>query len=130
MITRTNVAQYAADQLASGADRQTLIKRLAAWLKQNHHTRQSHFLINDISKKLLDYKYLFITVTSARPISQNTRNIIDNFLKNQFGSDYTIEHKEIIDPKVIGGVIIDTPKGSLDTSVRHKLDTLLKGAQL
>lgn len=129
MITRTKIAQYAANQLVNGSDRQTLVKQLAAWLRQNHQTRLVHFLIDDISKKLLEHKYLYITVTSARPISKNTNYIIDDFLKNHFGSDYTIEHNELIDPRVVGGVIIDTPSGSLDTSVSHKLDTLLEGVQ-
>ena len=87
-----------------------------------------HYLVNDIAKKLLAHKYLFVRITSARKLSQSALNTIDSFLKLQFGKDFIIEHTEIIDPSVVGGVIIDTPTGTLDASVKHKLDRLLKGA--
>ena len=128
VITRTNTANYAADQLINGADRSELIAQLSAWLIDTKSTRQMHYLINDIAKKLLKHKYLFVHITSARKLSSSALNTIDNFLKLQFGKDFTIEHTEKIDPSVVGGVIIDTPTGTLDASVKHKLDRLLKGA--
>ncbi len=128
VITRTNTASYAAEKLVSNSDRTELIDQMAAWLIDTKSTRQMHYLVNDIAKKLLQHKYLFVRITSARKLSQSALNTIDSFLKLQFGKEFTIEHTEIIDPSVVGGVIIDTPTGTLDASVKHKLDRLLKGA--
>lgn len=109
--------------------RDELVTMLAAWLKDTKSSRQSSYLVQDIAKKLADNGYVYITVTSAYPLTDTSRDAIIDFVRQQYASEITVEINEIIAPKLIGGVQIDTPIGSLDASVKRKLIQIIKGVQ-
>lgn len=130
MKSRSKVAQFAADALMQQTvPRQELVAMLAAWLKDTKNSRQSSYLVQDIAKKLADNGYVYITVKSAYPLTDTSRDAIVTFVQNQFPTQVTVEIDEVIAPKLIGGVQIDTPIGSLDASVKRKLIQIIKGVQ-
>ena len=130
MKSRSKVAQFAADALMQQTiPRDELVTMLAAWLKDTKSSRQSSYLVQDIAKKLADNGYVYITVTSAYPLTDTSRDAIIDFVRQQYASEITVEINEIIAPKLIGGVKIDTPIGSLDASVKRKLIQIIKGVQ-
>ncbi len=130
MKSRSKVAQFAADALLQESiPRSKLISMLAAWLKDTKNSRQSSYLIQDIAKKLADNGYVYVTVKSAYPLTDTSRDAIVEFVQHQYNTPVTVEIDEIIAPKLIGGVQIDTPVGSLDASVKRKLIQIIKGVQ-
>ena len=130
MKSRNKAAQFAADALLQQSiPRDELIMMLAAWLKDSKNSRQSNYLIQDIAKKLADSGYVYITVKSAYPLTDASRDAIVDFVQQQFTAKFTVEIDEIIVPKLIGGVQIDTPIGSLDATVKRKLIQIIKGVQ-
>jgi F0F1-type ATP synthase delta subunit len=132
MLSRTAVANYAAEVLITGDNkqRQDLILHMAAWLKNSGRTRQAKYLVADIAKQLSDKGYSLIAITTSRQISDDARQAILDYLKTIFGTGNKFELVEIIDNNVIGGVLIDTPNGILDLTVKNKLMTLIKGASV
>jgi F0F1-type ATP synthase delta subunit len=127
---RSKVANYAADALINkSVDRKELVNTLAAWLKDTKQTRSASYLVDDIAKKLIDANYVYVSVTTAHPITEQTRSNIDKYLRQHFGKEITLEINEKISSKIIGGVLIETPMGSLDATVKRKLIQIIKGVQ-
>ena len=128
MKSRTKVATFAANALADGSmNRTELVTMLAAWLKDSKHSRQATYLVQDIAKMLAENGYIYVTITTAHEVSSATRTSVENFLKDQYGSTIQLEINEVINPKIIGGIHIDTPYGSLDATVKSKLIQIIKG---
>ena len=130
MKNRAKIAAYAAKSLVDNdIPRDELVTQLAAWLKDTKQSRSAKYLVEDIAKKLVDSNYVYVSVTTAHAISEDTRKAILNFLRQHFGSDAVFELNEVVEPRVIGGVRIDTPSGSIDSTIKRKLIHIIKGVQ-
>ena len=130
MKNRAKIAAYAAKSLVDNdIPRDELVTQLAAWLKDTKQSRSAKYLVEDIAKKLVDSNYVYVSVTTAHVISEDTRKAILNFLRQHFGSDAVFELNEVVEPRVIGGVRIDTPSGSIDSTIKRKLIHIIKGVQ-
>ena len=128
MKSRTKVASYAASALSdSSIKREELVTMLAAWLKDSKHSRQATYLVQDIAKILAENGYMYVTVTTAHELSPATHQSIEDFLKEQYGNTVQLEVNEVVNPKIIGGIHLDTPHGSLDATVKSKLIQIIKG---
>ena len=130
MLNRSKVADYTAQQLLdTSTNRAELVTQVAAWLKDAKSTRQMNYLVQDIATKLAEANYVFVVITTARPLNDESRTTILTFLRQQYDDTTQFEIVERIDTSLIGGVLIDTPKGSLDASVKSKLIRMIKGVQ-
>lgn len=132
MLSRTAVADYAATVLTKGDEkqRQELVMQLAGWLKANGRRRQAKYLVSDIAKQLSERGYTLISVTTAKELQPATKQAILDYLSNIYGKDNSFEVIELIDQDLIGGALIETPRGILDLSVKNKLMTIIKGASV
>jgi F-type H+-transporting ATPase subunit delta len=78
----------------------------------------------DIANELQDLKgQLVASVSSARPLSAAAKSAIMAKLKNQTGAN-TVELNEQLNPELIGGIVVRTPKYELDASVRRQLNQI------
>lgn len=128
MATRTRVAQFLAEQLAEGQDRQATVQRAAAWLVTQNRGRQASYLARDAAAALAgQHAYLYARVTTARPLSDTSRQQIETYLREQTGAR-ELELDERVDPQLIGGVQLDLPDTRLDASVRRQLTAFIEGA--
>jgi F0F1-type ATP synthase delta subunit len=129
MLSRTAVANHAAKILLSGnqKDRDVLVEQLAAWLKTSGRRRQAKYLVNDIALKMSQKGYNLVSLTTAFSLSSTAKTAILAYLQDIYGQDASFEIVEIIDKNVVGGVLIDTPSGILDLTVKNKLMTIIKG---
>ena len=121
------VARHIATTLSSGSDRAKTIQEAAAWLKSHGKARQVSYLANDIAVALAESGYLFVEFYTARPVNEATKTALKKYISD------TTDAKEIecefkLDEKLIGGVLIHTPYGSLDASVRARLAKIVEGA--
>lgn len=132
MLSRIQVAKYASDIIANGsnASRQEMIIKVSAWLIATGRSRQVSYMAKDIAKALSDKGYTLVTITTARPLQESTKTVINKYLSDKFGHDNKFEVIELIDPKVVGGVLIDTPNGILDLTIKNKLKLIIKGASV
>ena len=123
-MTRMQVAQYVASHLTSG--RSQAMNEAAAWLISSGKVRQASYLARDVARIIAQSDYLYAVVTTALPLSSAVRNGIEDYLKEVTGAA-TVELNEVVDPRMIGGVRIETPTAVLDGTVHSKLVNLVEG---
>ena len=120
------VAQHVADSLMAGKNRESVIAEAAAWLKVHGKGRQAPYLAQDIAWALAENGYIFVQFTTARPIDGAVKQQLEQYIAQQTDAK-TIECEFIIDTKLIGGVLVRTPYGTLDASVRARLAKIVEG---
>lgn len=126
MITRTQAAKYLAATIIANGDRQKAVQQVASWLYQTGKVRQLPYLMQDVSYALSRKGYVFATITTAYPVAGDAKAQIEKYIKRLSGAK-NVECDYFIDRQIIGGVVIETPVGTFDASVRHKLAKFVEG---
>ena len=67
-----------------------------------------------------------VKIKTATPISDVLKNDIIRFVKHNNKNIVDVETQEIIDPKIIGGVVIDMGGVRFDTSISKSINELRK----
>lgn len=124
MASRLQVAQHLSDHLGSG--RRDAVRSAAAWLVSTGRQRQAEYLAKDVAALLAARGHVLVNVTTARPVSRDARQSIDAYVRQATGAQ-ELELNLIVDPALIGGVVIETPQAVLDASVRTKLARYVEG---
>lgn len=85
--------------------------------------------IHDSYRRLLDEErgIAHAKVTTADPLDAGTSGRLQETLSKVFNKKLTIDNK--VDPKVLGGLVVEVGNFALDLSVKAKLDTLAEHAQ-
>lgn len=128
MTSRTQVADYLAEHL-DDKDRNKIIDAAADWLRANNKTRQAPYFISDVVSALSKKGYLFAKITTASTASAETKNTVIKYIENLPGIE-NVECEWLVDPKIIGGTIIETPIGTLDSSIKGRLAKIVEGVSL
>ena len=126
MTTRTQVAEYLADQLTSG--RSSAVQQAAAWLVSRGRARQARYLARDVAAALVERGYVYARVTTARPLSAGARTAVETFIKRETGARQ-LELEVQINPLALGGLRLEVPAAELDATIQHRLATLVEGVQ-
>lgn len=101
-----------------------LTKAFAVLLRQQGRLRQLEYLLADINQQLLRQKgHLVAEVTSAHHLSAATLKELKSFLGKQSGAQ-TVETPVKVDPALGGGIIAVTPFGTINWSIKHRLNLL------
>jgi ATP synthase F1 delta subunit len=123
-LSRRSLARWAAEQLLAGQPAATVAKHLAAVLAQSGRAGQVDFLLGDINWELEQRQALAVgRVTSATPLSQQLEAALTEQLKKVTQADSVLLQKQI-DPKVIGGLRLETASRIWDHTVSRKLSQL------
>lgn len=127
-LSRRRVAKEVVRLLiAHPEQKDKLLKQVAAYLVQTKQARAAHLLIDDIATELLDVRgSLSAQVYSALDLPDATRDSVVIMLKKATGAT-SVELSEVVDPSLIGGIIIRTPQLELDASVKRQLTQLAGG---
>lgn len=123
-ISRRKLAAYTADSISAGKSQHHVMLELAAYLIEQHRTREQDLLTRDIETALLSRGTAVATTTSARPLSEEAKSTISDFIKSAYHGVTKVAQREVIDKSVIGGVKIELPDAQLDGTVRTKLEKL------
>lgn len=123
-ISRRKLANYIADQLVGGASASTVLQQAAAYLVEHKRVNQAELLIRDVEAILArEHGVVVAQVTSARELSAGLLTAIEQFVSAAEDAQQ-VEVSTSIDPSLLGGVVIRTPRAELDASVRKKLNLL------
>lgn len=122
-LSRRKLSAYVAQQIQAGDTK--IYQKLAAYLVQNRRVRELPLIERDIEEALLDHGVARASVTSARPLSAQMRRSVERYIKKHTGAA-SIVLDETIDDDVIGGVRVQLPGRELDTTVRQRLQKLMK----
>lgn len=124
-VSRRILARTVATKLlAEPSQRSHWLKATAAYLIEHGMAEDVDLIVNDIAHELqLQSGHLLVSVTSARSLSDHTRETLTRMLK-EATSAHRIELTEHTDPDLLGGLIARTPDAVLDASIRTKLKQL------
>ena len=122
-LSRRKITNYIAGEIAAGKDVKLLVRQLAAFLIDNRRTKEVELIVRDIEHGLKNEGIILARVTSAFDLATATQTAITQLIKEQTNAR-TIELRQFIDPKVLGGVKIDLPGLQMDTTIARRLTTL------
>ncbi|MFZ2494154.1 MAG: F0F1 ATP synthase subunit delta [Candidatus Saccharimonadales bacterium] len=122
-ISRRVLARSIASKLIDGADAQVLIPQLAAYIVDQKLVNHVEEIIQDIAYEISRRGVLDITVTTARPLTDDLRRLVKEFVSQQQQVD-TIEFTETVDESIVGGIVIETPDKRFDASVASRIKQL------
>ena len=121
VLSRRQLAAYAADQLLASQQVSAIAKELAAVLVNSRRANQAELLAQDIAWELERRGAAAnATVTAAHDLSEQLRKQISAFVKKSAKVERVIINQNI-DESVIGGVRIDTAAHSWDKTLSRKL---------
>lgn len=120
--SRRAVARHIADQLVANAPRQDIMKQLAAYLVANRQVKHAERYVADIEAELASRGTVIADVTTARPLSQDLRDMITNLVAtaNKVSSGH-VQLREHEDANIIGGVIVRAAGKEYDRSVKRAI---------
>ena len=121
-ISRQKLAKTTAESIAAG-DKQA-IKRLAAFLVDNNRQNEAELIIRDLESALVSHGTVIADVTTARQLTDKTRQEITKFIENDSGAKQVVL-RESVDADVLGGVKIAYGGKLLDATVATKLERLV-----
>jgi F0F1-type ATP synthase delta subunit len=125
-VSRTQVATEVVEHL-NDVNRTTVIDQAAAWLVSSGKQRQAKYLADDIARILATQQgYVLTKITTARPLDDKQMKSLEAYVLSLSGGNH-VEFIVYVDPKVIGGVRIETPIGTLDETVQSRLRKLARG---
>ncbi len=123
-ISRRKIAHYIADQLVAGKPVGPLMSQAASYLYEHKQTNQAELLVRDIESALAqDHQIVLANVTSARELSAGIMTQIEQFVSRAEAATQ-VAIKASVDPMLLGGVIIRTPRSEMDTTIRKQLNEL------
>lgn len=122
-LSRRVLARHIATQLQAGKDRKAVVRDLAAYVVEHRLHSQLELILGDVAANLADLGHIEATVTTARPLTAELKQELTNYIKHIEGvSDITLN--ESVDPSLLGGVIVETPRKRFDASIATKLKRL------
>ena len=124
-LSRRKLAEYVAEQLRANADVQKLAKQIVAYLAENKQLNQLELLIRDVEAECAaQYGVVTARVTSARPLDEATKDVLQQFVKAAEQASDVVIADDTVNPDLIGGVVVQTPSSTFDSSIRTKLRQL------
>jgi F-type H+-transporting ATPase subunit delta len=129
-VSRRRLARAIVPMLAESTEpaaRAKVIQQIAAYLIQHKQVSRLRLLANDIADEArLQQQHVSADVVTAFPLTTDTRMEVVELLKKATGAQ-TTAFTEIIDPSLLGGIIVRTTQLELDASVKRQLNQLAGG---
>ena len=122
-FSRRKLAEHAATRLVRGDARKAVVKELAAYLIVHHRTAEAELVTRDIDSALASLGHVSAVATSARALTDATKQEIMAYVKAQTDAK-NVNLAEVIDESLIGGVKIEYPGHQLDMTIKAKLEKL------
>lgn len=123
-LSRRKLSDHAATRLLKGDNVKVVMKELAAHLVDTGRTRELELIVRDIEARLLASGTALVTVISARELSGEAKQSIEQLVKAEQSNVKQVILRVRIDESVIGGVRVELPGSVADFTVKAKLDKL------
>lgn len=122
-VSRRVLTRHIASELHEGTKNRATIEALAAYIVSHRLQSQLDLIVADVAANLAALGHVEADVTTARPIEASLRQELIDYVRRIEGvKDVTLV--EQVDPSILGGVIIETPRKRFDASVSTKLKRL------
>ena len=121
-VSRRKLAEHVAEQLAGGS--KTALQELAAFLVDTGRTREVDMIVRDIEQSMAERGTVVVTVESAQVLTSSARKRVEDVVQARYDDTVTVSLREVVNPDLLGGVVIRTPREEMDASVRRALANL------
>jgi F0F1-type ATP synthase delta subunit len=122
-VSRRVLARYVATQLQTSSDRKKIVAALAAYIVEHRLKGELDLILADVAVNLVKLGHVEATVTTARPLDESLKSdVLQHIAHMEGATDITIS--ESVDPAILGGIIIETPRKRFDASIATKLKRL------
>jgi len=123
MVSRRVLTRHIAKELYGGEKQSEVVSQLAAYIVEHRLQNEIGQIVGDIAHNLANMGRTTAYVTTARPLDPALLASVKQKVLNM-ESVKDAEIIEIVDPAILGGVVIETPTKRFDASVAHKLKRL------
>lgn len=110
---------YESTKGLKGAELESVTKRFITFLRENQMVSKVKYIMKEFERHAKKEEGVeIIEITSARELSQTQiKEVSKNFGKN-------VEATTIVDPELIGGIMVRTENTILDGSIRGQLEKM------
>ena len=123
-LPRRKIAEYAADQIVAGEPVASVLDEVAAYLIESGRVREQTLVVRAIEDALAESGVVVGDVTSARTLDAQQRAEVKKLIGAR-----EVHLREIVDPTVLGGVLVETPGTKLDATLQRKILALRRAKQ-
>lgn len=123
MVSRRVLTRFVAKELIEGEKQSDVVTQLAAYIVEHRLQNDISLIVGDIAQNLAIMGRTTAYVTTARPLAPTLLAEVKRKVMSM-ESVKDAEIIELIDPNILGGVVIETPTKRFDASVAHKLKRL------
>lgn len=113
--------------LARPNDKPQVIQQVAAYLIDTNQVKQLDLLVKDMADELfLQNQHMVAQVSHAHAMTDDIRTALEALLMQATGAK-TVELTSTLDPSLVGGILVRTPRHELDATVRRQLNQIAGG---
>lgn len=123
-LPRRKIAEYAADRIVAGESIAAVLDEVGAYLIESGRVREQTLLVRAIEGALAERGVIVGDVTTARPLDAQQRAQVEELIGAR-----EVHLREIVDPAVLGGVLVETPGAKLDGTLQRKILALSRAKQ-
>lgn len=121
--SRRVLSRHIASQLQAGANRDAVVRSLAAYIVEHRLHNDIELIVADIAWNLAKAGHIEAHITTARPLDLSLKQTVIEYVK-RIESASEVEVREQVDASLLGGIIIETPSKRFDASIATKLKRL------
>lgn len=122
-VSRRLLSRYIAAELQTDKSRDVVIRSLAAYIVEHRLKSSIELIVSDIAWNLAQAGYAEAEVTTAHPLDASLKQTVIEYVKRIESADQ-VELVEHVDPRLLGGIIVETPSMRFDASIATKLKRL------
>ena len=115
-ISRRKLAQHVVAQTQSGVALSTVLRELAGYLVDANRVRELTLVVRAIEDAYAEHGIVFAKVTTASALTTALRKDIEQMI----GANH-VSIESVVDPTIVGGVLVETPGHVLDATLQRKL---------
>ena len=120
-LSRGQLADYILN-----SDGKDAVKQVAGYLVANGRSKEVDLVIREVETKLNSKGRTVARVQSTRELGADEQKQVIKMLKSQDADIKSIEIINEIDPSLLGGVVVRTPRTEVDLSIRGRLNRMQK----
>ena len=123
--SRSELVAYIVSELAQGTDQTILARNVAAYLMDMNKLQELNSVMRDAQEARAQQSGIVeVTVRSAHTLDAPQMQQIEDIAKQQYSTATSVLAHTVHDESVVGGASVQLPHGSLDVTIRSKLNQL------
>ena len=123
-LPRRKIAEYAAGRIVAGESVAAVLDQVCAYLIESGRLREQTLVVRTIEDALAQHGVVVGNVTTARSLDAQQRAEVEKLIGAR-----EVHLREIVDPTVLGGVLVETPGAKLDATLQRKILALRRAKQ-